>query len=288
MAEWTVTWASQGIMAKTPEIQITEVSTVEGTIESLQSQGSVERKEKKENWADTDQAVKSRIWRTLIETFTSNLKMNFFEMLVTTASSSHDSTVTELHGCRVCARLKDTLYARLRKIFLSDVKRFCLNLVSCIPPLIKTLFVCIIFHVSVTSYWWYFALYGIFHLPSINVFLIPLAYSVNQFTDSIGAPVILSSRKINSTSSEITWEPVPHYIHGATIVGYHISYYTVQGFNFMMNITYMVSNSSECAVVLNGLQRNSNYCIQVRAFTIQEEGPARECFFVSNGKILKL
>ena len=46
MAEWTVTWASQGIMAKTPEIQITEVSTVEGTIESLQSQGSVKRKEK--------------------------------------------------------------------------------------------------------------------------------------------------------------------------------------------------------------------------------------------------
>ena len=33
-------------MAKTPEIQITEVSTVEATIESLQSQGSVERKEK--------------------------------------------------------------------------------------------------------------------------------------------------------------------------------------------------------------------------------------------------
>ena len=27
MAEWTVTWASQGIMAKTPEIQITEVPT---------------------------------------------------------------------------------------------------------------------------------------------------------------------------------------------------------------------------------------------------------------------
>ena len=56
----------------------------------------------------------------------------------------------------------------------------------------------------------------------------------------------------------------------------------------MMNITYMVSNSSEYAVVLNGLQRNSNYCVQVRAFTIQEEGPARECVFVSNGKILKL
>ena len=54
----------------------------------------------------------------------------------------------------------------------------------------------------------------------------------------------------------------------------------------MMNITYMVSNSSEYAVVLNGLQRNSNYCVQVRAFTIQEEGPARECVFVSNGKIL--
>ena len=33
-------------MAKTPEIQITEVSTVEGSIESLQSQGSVKRKEK--------------------------------------------------------------------------------------------------------------------------------------------------------------------------------------------------------------------------------------------------
>lgn len=155
-------------------------------------------------------------------------------------------------------------------------------------PLIETLFVCIIFHVSVTSYWCYFALYGIFHLPSVYVFLIPLAYSVNQFTDSIGAPVILSSRKINSTSYEITWEPVPHYIHGATIVGYRISYYTVQGSNFMMNITYMVTNSSEYAVVLNGLQRNSNYCVQVRAFTIQEEGPARQCVFVSNGKILKL
>jgi len=125
-------------------------------------------------------------------------------------------------------------------------------------------------------------------LPSINAFLIPLAYSVDQFTDSIGAPVILSSRKINSTSYEITWEPVPHYIHGATIVGYRISYYTVQGSNSMMNITYMVSNSSEYAVVLNSLQRNSNYCVQVRAFTIQEEGPARECVFVSNGKILKL
>ena len=58
--------------------------------------------------------------------------MNFFEMLVTTASSSHDGTVTELHGCRVCVRLKDTLYARLRKIFLSDVTLLCLNLVSCI------------------------------------------------------------------------------------------------------------------------------------------------------------
>ena len=56
--------------------------------------------------------------------------MNFFEMLVTTASSSHDSTVTELHGCPVCVRLKDTLFARLRKIFLSDVTLFCLNLVS--------------------------------------------------------------------------------------------------------------------------------------------------------------
>ena len=56
----------------------------------------------------------------------------------------------------------------------------------------------------------------------------------------------------------------------------------------MMNITYMVSNSSEYAVVLNGLQRNSNYCVQVRAFTIQEEGPARECVFVSNGKTFKL
>ena len=33
-------------MARTQEIQITEVSTVEGTIESLQSQGRVERKEK--------------------------------------------------------------------------------------------------------------------------------------------------------------------------------------------------------------------------------------------------
>ena len=53
----------------------------------------------------------------------------------------------------------------------------------------------------------------------------------------------------------------------------------------MRNITYMVSNSSEYAVVLNGLQRNSNYCVQVRAFTIQEEGPARECVFVRNGKI---
>ena len=61
--------------------------------------------------------------------------MNFFEMLVTTASSSHDSTVTELHGCRVCVRLKDTLFARLRKISLSDVTFFCLNLVSCVPPL---------------------------------------------------------------------------------------------------------------------------------------------------------
>ena len=152
-------------------------------------------------------------------------------------------------------------------------------------PLIKTLFVCIIFHVSVTSYWCYFALYGIFHLPSINIFLLPLAHSVHQFTDSIGAPVILSSRKINSTSYEITWEPVPHYIHGATIVGYRISYYTVQGSDSMRNITYMVSNSSEYAVVLNGLQRNSNYCVQVRAFTIQEEGPARECVFVRNGKI---
>ena len=214
--------------------------------------------------------------------------MNFFEMLVTTASSSHDSTVTELYGCRVCVRLKDTLFARLRKIFLSDVTFFLSQFSVLRTPLIKTLFVCIIFHVSVSSYWCYFALYGIFHLPSINVFLLPLAYSVNQFTDSIGAPVILSSRKINSTSYEITWEPVLHYIHGATVVGYRISYYTVQGSNSMMNITYMVSNSSEYAVVLNGLQRNSNYCVQVRAFTIQEEGPARECVFVSNGKIFKL
>ena len=127
------------------------------------------------------------------------------------------------------------------------------------------------------------------HLPpALYVFLIPLAYSVYQFPDSVGAPVILSSRKINSTSYEITWEPVPHYIHGATVVGYRISYYTVQGSNSIMNITYMVSNSSEYAVVLNGLQRNSNYCVKVRAFTIQEEGPARECVFVSNGKILKL
>ena len=76
--------------------------------------------------------------------------MNFFEMLVTTASSSHDSTVTELHGCRVCARLKDTLYARLRKIFLSDVKRFCLNLVSCIPPPYKNV-ICV-YHFSCLSY----------------------------------------------------------------------------------------------------------------------------------------
>ena len=105
---------------------------------------------------------------------------------------------------------------------------------------------------------------------------------------SIKAPTILSAQKINSTSFNISWDPVPDGSESEVVLGYRISYYSVNDNNSSHIVTYMRKDSSQYAVMLNGLQLYSNYCVQVRAFIISGEGPVSGCFFltVACGKML--
>lgn len=106
------------------------------------------------------------------------------------------------------------------------------------------------------------------------------------FSVSIKAPTILGAQKINSTSFNVSWDPVPSSGLSALIVGYRLSYYDANDHNSSLAITYTLTNSSQYAAILSGLHVYSNYCVQVRAFTNVEEGLASECFFldVKNGK----
>ena len=128
-----------------------------------------------------------------------------------------------------------------------------------------------------------FMSYYAFFCDFINYFV------STPFSVSIKAPTILGAQKINSTSFSVSWDPVPSGGLSALIVGYRLSYYNANDHNSSLAITYTLTkltNSSQYAAILSGLQVYSNYCVQVRAFTNVEEGPASECFFldVKNGK----
>lgn len=111
---------------------------------------------------------------------------------------------------------------------------------------------------------------------------------VTYVSVSIKAPNILSAQKIDSMSFNVSWDPVPDGSESAVVLGYRISYYSVNDHNSLHIVTYTRINNSEYSVMLNSLQLYSNYCVQVLAFTISGEGPVSGCFFltVAGGKML--